>query len=119
MNITLWISQGVLAMACLVSGSAKSTMSMERMLATGQTGVQGFPLPVIRTVAVCELLAAVGLIVPWWTGIAPVLTPLAAVGFGVVMIGAAANHGRLREPGPVTVNLVLLGLCVLVAVGRF
>lgn len=119
MNIALWICQGALALMCVVSGSVKSTMSMDRMLATGQTGVQGFPLPVIRTVAVCELLAAPGLILPWWTGVAPVLTPLAATGFGIVMVGAAINHGRLREPGPVSVNVLLLAMCVFVAVGRF
>ncbi|MQA09269.1 MAG: DoxX family protein [Pseudonocardiaceae bacterium] len=119
MNVALWISQAVLAGMCLISGSVKSTMSMERMLATGQTGVQGFPLPVIRIVAISELFAAPGLILPWWTGIAPMLTPLAAVGFGIVMIGAAASHSRLREPKTVTVNLALLALCVFVAVGRF
>ncbi|WP_158882500.1 DoxX family protein [Amycolatopsis anabasis] len=119
MNVALWISQGLLALTCAVSGSLKSTMSMERMLATGQTGVRGFPLPVIRVVAGAELLAAPGLILPWWTGIAPVLTPLAACSFGVLMIGAALSHGRLREFGSVSVNLLLCALCVFVAAGRF
>lgn len=118
MNIALWVCQGVLAAVCLLSGSLKSTMSLQGMVATGQTGVQGFPLPAIRVVAACELAAAVGLILPWATDIAPVLTPLAALGFGVVMIGAAANHSRLREPRPVAVNVALLAASVFVASGR-
>ena len=71
------------------SGAAKSTMSRDRMLATGQTGIAMFPLPVVRFTAVMELLAAVGLIVPWLTGIAEVLTPMAAIGLCIVMVGAA------------------------------
>lgn len=118
MNIALWIGQGVLAVAFLVSGVLKGTQSKERMLATGQTGVRDFPLPVIRLTATCELLAVVGLIVPWWTGIAPVLTPLAAVGLAIVMIFAARAHARLQEPGSVTANMLLLATCVFVAVGR-
>ncbi|WP_199433384.1 DoxX family protein [Qaidamihabitans albus] len=119
MNVALWICQGILATFCAISGSTKSTMSKERMLATGQTGVREFPLPVIRIVAAAELLAVPGLVLPWWTGIAPVLTPLAASGFGIVMIGAAVAHSRLREPVAVSVNIALLALCLFVAIGRF
>jgi hypothetical protein len=119
MNVALWICQGLLALTCAVSGSLKSTMSMDRMLATGQTGVRDFPLPLIRVVAACELLAALGLVLPWSTGVAPVLTPLAACGFAVIMAGAAVSHSRLREPGSVAANAVLFALCAFVAVGRF
>jgi uncharacterized membrane protein YphA (DoxX/SURF4 family) len=119
MNVALWIVQGLLAAVFLLSGSLKSTQSKERMIATGQTGVTPFPLPVIRAVAVLELLAAAGLILPRLTGIAPVFTPLAAVGLALVMIGAAWSHASLREYGTVGVNLFLLLLCLFVAIGRF
>jgi uncharacterized membrane protein YphA (DoxX/SURF4 family) len=119
MNLTLWILQGVLAAVFVGSGLAKSTMSKERMLATGQTGVAPYPLPVIRLVAAAELLAAAGLLLPWATGVAPVLTPLAAVGLCLVMAGAAASHARLREPGSVAANALLFALALTVAIGRF
>jgi hypothetical protein len=119
MNVALWILQGLLAVVFLGSGLAKSTMTKERMLATGQTGVAPFPLPVIRAVAFCELLAAVGLLLPWATGIGRFLTPLAAVGLCLVMVGAAGSHARLREPRNVAVNAVLFALAVTVAVARF
>ncbi|MGH3906612.1 MAG: DoxX family protein [Pseudonocardiaceae bacterium] len=119
MNVALWIGQGVLAAVFALSGALKSTQSKERMLATGQTGVRDVPLPAIRLIAACELLAVTGLLVPTATGIVPVLTPLAALGLAVVMVGAGAAHARLREPRTVAVNAVILLVCLAVAVGRF
>lgn len=119
MNVALWIIQGVLAATFAVSGGLKLTQTKERMIATGQTGVAPLPLPVIRLVASLELLAALGLIVPGATGVARVLTPLAAAGIGLIMIGAAGSHWSLREYRQVFgVNLVLLGLAVFVVIGR-
>jgi uncharacterized membrane protein YphA (DoxX/SURF4 family) len=118
MNISLWVAQIVLAVFFVGSGVAKSTMSRDRMLATGQTGIAMFPLPVVRFTAVMEILAAVGLVAPRLTGIGPVLTPLAAAGLCVVMVGAAWAHARLREPRNVTVNAALFGLAAFVVVGR-
>jgi uncharacterized membrane protein YphA (DoxX/SURF4 family) len=118
MNVVLWIGQGVLAAIFAVSGTLKSTQSKERMLASGQTGVREFPLPAIRLVAAAELLAVVGLIVPQASGVAPVLTPLAALGLAVVMVGAAVAHTRLQEAPTAAVNVAILLLCVAVAAGR-
>ena len=79
MDTILWILQGALAVVFLGSGIAKSTMSRERMIATGQTGIAMFPMPVVRVTAASELLAAAGLLLPWAIGIAPWLTPTAPV----------------------------------------
>ncbi|WP_433734325.1 DoxX family protein [Nocardia sp. CA-129566] len=119
MNIALWIGQILLAIVFTASGLAKSTQSKEKLVASGQTGVAVFPKPVVRLTAYSELLGAIGIIVPWWTGIAPVLTPLAAVGFAVVMIGAIASHVRLREPRNIAITTTILIIAVLVAIGRF
>ncbi len=118
MNLTLWILQAVLAAVFAGSGMAKSTMSRERLLATGQTGIALFPMPVVRVTAVAELLAAAGLLLPWATGIARVLTPAAALGLCVVMAGAASSHARLREPRNVAANALLFGMALTVAIGR-
>jgi hypothetical protein len=59
-----------------------------------------------------------GLFLPWLTGVAPVLTPAAAAGLGIVMIGAAAIHLRLREPLSALANAGILALCAFVAPGR-
>jgi uncharacterized membrane protein YphA (DoxX/SURF4 family) len=119
MNIALWVGQILLAFVCVVSGSMKSTQSRERMIETGQTAAKIVPLPYMRAAGVTELFAVLGLILPWATGVARVLTPLAAVGFGVTMILAATVHTRLREPRNVATNMALLAVCVFVAIGRF
>jgi uncharacterized membrane protein YphA (DoxX/SURF4 family) len=119
MNAALWTIQAVLAATFAASGAFKLTQSKERMIATGQTGVAPFPLPVIRVVAALELLAAAGLLLPQATGVAPALTVVAAAGVGLIMIGAAGSHWSLREYKQVFgINLVLLGLAVFVVVGR-
>ncbi|MFE9449728.1 DoxX family protein [Streptomyces sp. NPDC006739] len=56
---------------------------------------------------------------PAATGIAVVLTPLAAVGLAVVMVLAGAFHIRRGEYSAIGLNAVLLALSVVVAWGRF
>jgi hypothetical protein len=118
MSTLLWICQGLLSVVFAFSGLRKGLQSKEEMIASGQTGVRAYRLPFIRFIALAELLGAVGLIVPWATRILPMLTPLAATGLGVIMLGAARAHARLREPRSVMANFILLTLCLLVTVGR-
>src|SRR5258705_5722639 len=56
--------------------------------------VAGVAAGAIKALGVAELLGVAGLVLPWATGIAPVLTPLAAIGLAVVLVGAAATHLR-------------------------
>jgi uncharacterized membrane protein YphA (DoxX/SURF4 family) len=119
MTIYFWIARGILALIFLASGIAKSTMSREKMLATGQTGAASQPLGFVRFIACCEILGAAGLILPSALGIGRFLTPLAAAGLAVIMIGAARIHTRLKESHAVVVNIALLALCVFVVYGRW
>jgi hypothetical protein len=119
MDNVVWVCQALLAVLFLVSGGAKISMSRERLLATGQTGIAPFPMPLVRLAAASELLGAVGLILPWASGVLPVLTPIAAVGLGTVMIGAAGSHLYLGEPRTAGLNVVILFVCVFVALARF
>lgn len=119
MNIALWIGQILLAVVFLASGTMKVLWPKQRLVDSGQTGVQFFPQPAIRMIAACELLGVVGVTLPWLTGIASVLTPVAAVGLGIVMVGAATTHIKLREPTNVGITVVLFAICVFVAYGRF
>jgi DoxX-like family len=119
MNIVLWIIQVALMVLFAGSGLAKSTLSRERLIATGQTGIAVYPMPVVRFTAGCEIAGALGLVLPWATGIARGLTPLAALGLAAIMVGAASAHARLREPRSVAANLAILALALTVAVFRF
>lgn len=110
-------------MMFLTSGTLKSLFSKERMIETGQTGVAPFPLPIIRVVAVSELFGVAGLILPWLTGTAKFLTPVAAGCLIVFMIGAAISHWSLKEyKQALGVNLplaVMLAAIVLIRAGQF
>ncbi len=96
MNTVLWICQGLLAGVFFFSGFQKSTQSKDRMIETGQTGVRAYSLPFIRFIALAELAGAAGLIFPGAMRTFPVLTPLAATGIGIIMIGAARARAATR-----------------------
>jgi uncharacterized membrane protein YphA (DoxX/SURF4 family) len=119
MNTILWLCQGVLALAFFYSGINKAVLSEQQLIAKGQTGVANLSTPVIRFIGISEVLGAVGIIVPLLTNICPVLTPVTAICFAVIMLLAAPIHYRLREPRNVATNLFLLALAVFVAWGRF
>jgi len=118
MNALLWTLQAVLAAIFTASGLAKISQPKDRLIASGQTGVAPFPLPVIRVTAFCELLGAIGILVPRLVGVAEFLTPAAAGEFAIVMVGAIASHAHLREPRNVALTVAIFIAAVTVAVGR-
>ena len=119
MNVILWIIAGLLAAAYLAAGFLKTTQSKEKLAAAGMAWTEDFSDTTIKTIGALEALAAIGLILPAVTGIAPVLVPLAALGLVLVMAGAAITHVRRKEPQAVVLTLVLLALAAVVVWGRF
>jgi len=118
MNIFLWVLQVLLAVAFALSGFFKVSQSKDQ-LAPRMPYVEDFPAWVIKLIGTLEILAAIGLVLPAATGIAPILTPLAATGLALLMIGAMITHGRRGEWQSVVFNVVLLILAAIVAWGRF
>jgi uncharacterized membrane protein YphA (DoxX/SURF4 family) len=120
MNIALWIVSGVLAAVFLVAGVNKVLIPREKLArAPGGGWALDFSPRFIKTLGVLEILGAIGVILPALLHIAPVLTPLAAIGLGIVMIGAATVESRRREFTHAALNLLYLALAVFVAWGRF
>lgn len=60
-----------------------------------------------------------GLVLPALTGVAPLLTPVAASGLVLLMIGAAIIHTRRREWGSLTPVVLLGAMAAVVAWGWF
>jgi hypothetical protein len=81
--------------------------------------VQDFTQGALRGIGAAEVLGPVGLILPPATGIAPMLTPIAALGLVGTQVGATAVHVRRKETKLLPVNVVLLLLAPLIAIGRF
>ncbi|MEU2773881.1 DoxX family protein [Streptomyces sp. NPDC007162] len=93
----------------------KVLRSQEQLVASGLTMYKGRPPPAIKALGVIEVPAAIGLILPAVTGIAPILVPLAATGLVVMMVGAMPVHARRRELPYPALNSVLLILSAVLA----
>ena len=117
MNTAIWIAQGLLAVVFAFSGLSKLIQPYER-LAQQMGYVNDFSPNTIRAIGVAEVLGAAGVVLPALTDILPWLTPTAAIGLVLVMLGAMATHLRRREYAMIAINLVLLALEVFVAYGR-
>ena len=117
MNVVVWIVQVLLALAFLAAGSMKLTQPREK-LATNMGWVESHSDNFVRTLGAVEVLAAIGLVLPAVTGIATPLTPLAALGLVLLMIGAAITHARRDETQQIGMNAVLLILAAIVVWAR-
>ncbi len=119
MNIVLWVVQILLALAFLMAGTMKATQPIDK-LAVRMKYVNAIkPSQLVRLIGILEVLAAIGLILPVVTGILPWLTPVAAIGLVLTMIGAMILHIRIGEGSRIAPNIVLLLLAAFVVVGRF
>ncbi|QHT68942.1 DoxX family protein [Rhodocytophaga rosea] len=119
MNIMLWVCQLFLALLFSYSGLMKSTQARERLVSIGQTGVDGLSYPLIRFIGITEILGALGIIVPWATHILPLLTPLAALGFSLIMVFAAPIHMKRKEFPAAIFNVFVCCMSIWVAYLRF
>ncbi len=117
LNAGLWVVQVLLAIAFAIAGFGKATTPIEELAQQMPWVVGNELLP--RFIGIAELAGAIGLVVPAFTRIKPVLTPVAAASLLLVMLLAAGFHLSRGETGAVPVNLVLGGLAGFVAWGRF
>ena len=114
MNIVLWILQILLALLFVFAGASKFLMPADEMAKNMPAYLS---ISFIYFIGVCEILGAIGLIVPWATKIKPGLTPLAAVGLVIIMIGATVIGATSRLPDAIFPCVTGI-LCAFVAIGR-
>ena len=110
----LWIVQGLLALLFLFAGGMKLVLPLEKLTAT--THLPGL---FMRFIGVAEVLGAFGLILPGLSGIRPGLTPLAAAGLVIIMIGATAVTLIINGVAPALFPFVVGLLAAFVAYGRW
>jgi uncharacterized membrane protein YphA (DoxX/SURF4 family) len=114
MRYALWTAQALLAAVFLFAGASKFIMSVEEMTRDIQ-----LPGVFLRFIGSAEILGAIGLILPSLLRIRPGLTPLAAAGLVIIMIGATAVSfmigGVVMALAPLVVGL----LAAFVAYGRW
>ncbi|MBI3769174.1 MAG: DoxX family protein [Deltaproteobacteria bacterium] len=113
MNRALWVVQGLLAALFLFAGGMKLVVPLEAL-----KGPVPLPGPFMRFIGVAEVLGAIGLILPELLQIRPGLTPLAAAGLVIIMIGATVITVEGGDVAMALVPLVVGLLAAFVAYGR-
>ena len=119
MNILLWILQILLALLFLFAGIMKLVTPADVLMSMGSPNAIKFSAVFLKFIGVVETLGGLGLILPGTFRRQQYLTPLAAAGLCIVMIGAVVTtimgDGVSMAIGPLVVGL----LCVFVAYGRW
>jgi uncharacterized membrane protein len=117
-NVLIWVAQSLLAAVFLLVGLIKIVRSRAQLASTFGW-VEQFSDGSVKAIGVLEVLAALGLILPGATGVAPVLVPLAALGGLVLAVSGSVVHLRRSETSLAAVNLIYIALLALVVWGRF
>jgi len=111
MNILLWIIQVLLALLFVFGGVMKLVFPMPPEIP--------FPDWFMKFIGLCELLGGLGLVLPGVFRRQQFLTPLAAIGLTIIMIGAVAFSVKVFGFKPAITPLVTGLLCAFVAYGRW
>jgi putative oxidoreductase len=87
-HYVLWVFQVLLALLFIFAGGMKLVTPYEEMAKQMANGPVVFSEPFLKFIGLAELLGGLGLILPSALRIKPGLTPLAAAGLVIIMIGA-------------------------------
>jgi len=112
-NTLLWIVQALLAALFLFAGGMKLILPVAAM-----QGALALPGPFLRFIGLAEVCGALGLVLPWLLRIRPTLTPLAASGLVIIMIGATTITVLSGSMAGAVIPFVTGSLAALVAYGR-
>jgi len=115
MNILLWIIQILVGLIFMLSGTMKFLTPYSEMI---KDAPYVFPYWFLLFIGTCEVLGGIGLIVPWATGIKPLLTPLAASLLIIIMIGAVIFTAMTPMSGMAVIPAIVGLLCAFIAWGR-
>lgn len=110
--------QGLLSAFFIMPGYGKVTGSKEKHIADGHLKQDDSITP-IRILGILELLGCIGIIIPWLTGIVPILTPLTAVCFCLIMVAGMFVHTKKKEYKMLPMLVFVFALAAVVAYFRF
>ncbi len=114
LHVVLWVLQVLLAILFLWASWTKLSMPLEAL-----AKVSPLPPALLKFVAVCEAAGAAGLVLPGLLHIRPGLTPLAAAGLVIIMIGAVTSTLAVMPPSWAILPLVVGIAAAFVAYGRW
>lgn len=116
MEIAVWVVQGLLGIVFLMAGGMKTLKSKAELQEVGErmAWTEDFDANILKGIGLVEVLGAIGITLPILLGIAEFLTPLAAGGLVLTMIGAIITHVRRNEFPAIGINLILGALAAFV-----
>ncbi len=114
LHVLLWVLQVLLAMLFIFSGVMKFIMPIEEM--TKQIALPGWFL---HFIGAAEILGGIGLFLPGILRIRTGLTPLAAAGLVIIMIGATAVNFKIGQRGAALSTIIIGLLLAFVAYNRW
>ena len=119
MNVVLWILQVLLALLFLFAGGTKLVMSAEALSQPAAPNQVMLPVAFLRFIGVCELLGGLGLLLPGLLKTKQFLTPVAALGLSIIMIGAVILTVIGGLIPVALLNLVIVLLLLFIAYARW
>lgn len=118
MNILLWVIQCLLALMFAMAGYGKISNTKQQHIADKHINAGDSVVP-IRILGVFEWLGCIGIIIPWLTSIFPILTPVSALCFCLIMIAGLVNHAMRREYKMLPLLATIFILSAVVAYCRY
>lgn len=118
MNILLWVIQILLALVFLISGGMKLVIPADQLQAQAPPTMIHFSNVFMKFIGTCEVLGGLGLVLPGLFRIGRGLTPLAAVGLTIIMIGAVVVSVMGLGISAGVIPFIVGLLCALVAYER-
>ncbi|HEX7126882.1 MAG TPA: DoxX family protein [Thermodesulfobacteriota bacterium] len=116
MTYVLWVVQVLLALLFLFAGGTKFVLPVEAMNAAAPVQFPGWFL---RFIGVAEVMGGLGLVLPGLLRVRPGLTPLAAAGLVIIMIGATATTLAGPDDAAALIPAAVGLLLAFVAYGRW
>lgn len=113
-GVALWVIQGLLTAVFLFAGGFKLALPLATL-----AKLSPLPAPFLKFIAVCEVTGAIGLILPGLLHVRTGLTPLAAAGLVIIMVGATVVTVATQGAAPAVLPLVVGLLAAAVAYGRW
>jgi uncharacterized membrane protein YphA (DoxX/SURF4 family) len=115
LNVATWCVQIFLGLFFVAAGFPKLlNRGLERW-----TGFADLPRSLSLLIGISEVLGGLALVLPMATGIAPWLTPLAAIGLAIIVLMASGFHLRAGEYLPALETVLWASIAAVIAISRW